>query len=759
VVGCGVVNKQLAKIYFAASCLATSAGCGDDIGHAEDSADETGDLEPDTGQYGESGDGVSDDDDTDTDGGKEDVPDDSCEEADACGDECCGDGELCLASACVLPGDPCWNHDDCADGEYCEFEAGEGEAPPDGCHAPPADEGACLPRPDLCEGGETPEDGCVVACMAQPHLDAAPLETFTWDSFDVMNTPLVVQLDDDNCDGAVDARDIPDIVFPAFDGVEHWNNGGFLVAVSIIDGELVEKWITVLDEDHLRPSFPLAAGDIDGEPGAEIVACTETEKVRVFASDGTELWTSELESVCGVPNIADLDQDGSPEIITRNFAWDGVTGDIVATFGGAEAEKGYVAPVDLDGDGFLEVVAAGRVYAGDGTELLDTGIFGQRVGVADFDLDGRPEIVAVASDYLTDSHHLHLWRYDENHGDGFEIIREDIDLHMGYDPSQCSIPEGGAGSPIIADLNMDGSPDVVVGTRVSFVALDGKLLLDSNVSSEDTALWARPQNDCTSGGVGGGIFDLDGDGVPELAHADQLTFGVYDAATGAPSFQTCNTNGTTSEFPLVVDADGDGAAEILVAANNFYWPLKCNDDSTRRGLRIFEASEGHWMPSSTMWNEYNFHQTNVEKDGAIPVAEATHWKDPEINSFRRPLQLSTEFLAPDLVPFAVSSDCEGTYTLFASVLNQGQAAAPANLEVAFYAGDPDEGGQWLGTVPIGAPLLPGDTVEIPLQLPNPPQDLLNGESDAFVVVDPDEDHLWRECARDNNVSSAPAICD
>jgi hypothetical protein len=50
-----------------------------------------------------------------------------------------------------------------------------------------------------------------------------------------MMTPIVIQLDDDNCDGKVNEKDIPEIVFSTFTSGGYYKQGT-LHAISLIDG-------------------------------------------------------------------------------------------------------------------------------------------------------------------------------------------------------------------------------------------------------------------------------------------------------------------------------------------------------------------------------------------------------------------------------------------------------------------------------------------------------------------------------------------
>ena len=107
---------------------------------------------------------------------------------------CCGSEQACFSNMCVDLGDPCALGEDCPEGFFCEPTLMR-----------------CIPRDvvEVCEfrppvGVFTP----VVACQWRP-----PSGAFD----DVVMTPSVMNMTDDNGDGATDTLDIPDIVFIAFD--------------------------------------------------------------------------------------------------------------------------------------------------------------------------------------------------------------------------------------------------------------------------------------------------------------------------------------------------------------------------------------------------------------------------------------------------------------------------------------------------------------------------------------------------------------
>ena len=159
----------------------------------------------------------------------------------------------------------------------------------------------------------------------------APELKFHWNKGNIMMAPVVIQLDDDNCDNVVDERDIPEMVFLTFDGSDY-NHNGTLWAISIVGGQVVDKWSYKPGTDAFHPGRSIAAGNIDGEPGNEIVVCTDNGKVRAVKADGTHLWTSEAGG-CAMPNIGDVDADGLPEVVVMGRILNGADGTTKARFG------------------------------------------------------------------------------------------------------------------------------------------------------------------------------------------------------------------------------------------------------------------------------------------------------------------------------------------------------------------------------------------------------------------------------------------
>jgi hypothetical protein len=595
--------------------------------------------------------------------------------------------------------------------------------------------------------------------------DLDPLEQWSWDAANVMSTPLIVQLDDDDCNGTIDRRDIPDIVFTSFED-NTWEVDGTLHVATIIDGQLVLKWSLQPDEHSPYPGVAMAVGDVDGNPGAEIVTCTEDGRVRAYDSDGVGLWLSEADKSCLDVLLVDLDDDGSVEVVTNRYVLEGETGAQLAELLAPVMFWGsHVVVGDLDEDGFGEIVVGGRVFASDGTLLANTTFRSNFASIADLDDDGAPEILSVTHERLADVHELQVWRYAPEDLDGFEVLREAVDATGGV--AHLSCPNGGGGGPLtLGDVTGDGTPDVGISTRGAYAMFDGSLLADLNVPSDQTLLWSRAAEDCSSGSVASSMFDLDGDGVLELLHGDQEYFRILDGSDGSESARLCNTNGTLREYPVIVDADNDGSANIIYVANDYndsvvtgFCPL---DFSVQRGVRIFGATDGAWATTPTVWNQHYFHVTNVAENGSISSIQPSHWEDPDTNAVRQ-ATASGSRTSPDLEVAEIWATCgegdELEYELFARVRNLGQRAAPGDAVVGFYSGEPNDGGLELDSTTLGSALLPGTERIVSVLIDDPPGDLIQGDEDAHVDVNVGwEQHKWRECDYSNNVHAGSGVC-
>ncbi|MCA9659011.1 MAG: VCBS repeat-containing protein, partial [Myxococcales bacterium] len=570
-----------------------------------------------------------------------------CEEDLVCGDVCCSGGEVCSFNTCVVPGEACIDASECGPDEYCEYSLGEEMMGGEMCQGQQIKNGKCLPSPPECGPGEEPMEGEEITCLAKceyvPDGSFNPVVKYHWNKGTVMMAPIVIQLDDDNCDMIVDERDIPEIVFASFASGQY-NNNGTLWAISVVNGQLVEKWSVHFDTDRINPGREIAGGDIDGQPGNEIVFCTENGKVRAIDAAGQPLWTSTWASGCVQPTIADLEGDGKPEVLVEGVVLDGATGAIKVMLPGSS----YSTAADLDSDGQLDIVHARGAFNSAGGVLAETMVDGLFPAVADLDLDGKPEVAVISNNGGTLKHHLVVWRYDPNMPNKVEIIRNGIDINGALNPNLCPANSAGntrgGGPPTIADFNGDGTPDVAVAGGVGYAVFDGKKLMDPNIPGNQTFLWIQQTHDCSSAVTGSSVFDFDGDGSAEVVYSDEWYLRIYKGATGEVIWSTCNTTGTLRELPLIADVDNDGHADIVAVSNN-YSSITC-EGGKQTGVRIFGDAKGQWVRTRRIWNQHAYHVTNVNEDGTIPAMENANWTQPGLNNFRQNVQPAGEFSAP-----------------------------------------------------------------------------------------------------------------
>lgn len=451
--------------------------------------------------------------------------------------------------------------------------------------------------------------------------------------------------------GDLDQDGLPEIVNVWLDGI------------AVINGE--DGTLAWNEDVRIGRGVP-ALGDLTGDGNLEIVRAGI--RLGVLDHTGTlltefpQIWT-EVSRI----TIADLDADGTPEIIAgwnRRFVvfnllqvsgtWELVPVGITENLGCGLAQTCGAVTADIDLDGQLEMVGSSAVYGYPltlsnpqpgwpatlpvfTTETSDPTLLSSGVGtlatnaLGNFDSDGFAEIVLQART-----------------ASGGEISLLEHDLTRIWGP--VALPDGGVGGPpTVADFDGDGDPEIGIASETAYYVFEG----------DGTILWEAPTIDFSSSFTGSTVFDFEGDGIAEVVYSDEVYLYVFRGTDGRVLFQTDVDHPTIEEYPIVADIDGDQRAEILVVAGR---DSIASVGTRKRGLHVFGAND--WTRARPIWNQYEYSVTNVEIDGQIPRYAVPNWLTTGLNNYRKNDFLPTEIARTDAFVYRAS---DGSATTDATV--------------------------------------------------------------------------------------------
>ncbi len=393
--------------------------------------------------------------------------------------------------------------------------------------------------------------------------------------------------------------------------------------------ELVVPYLrfnTLIPDNLADGRFRLMALNLDGTPVWNATGVSEAAVAELPAN--SQRHTN--------PSVVDLNGDGIPELVTSStgisvpggartpyvVAWNGATGELLWEYEGPPEIFGSgphsFAIADLDLDGSVEVISSNSVldHQGNLEFLLPSGNSGTQrqktVAVANFDDDPFAEILAVDR--------------------SFHYIFE----HTGAIKSQ--IPNGNANSHeiTIAELDGDPLPEYALIELPSGQGFNRLAAYDS----DGTQLWTHEGTDLEMAlatdkrSTVPVAFDFDRDGIDEL-----LMHLAVSRNTGTPGLYIfAGLDGSVrAQFPVVdgnlaselqsisvVDVDADGAAEIL---------YKVADGFLNR-VRVLEGLSGNPFPAARpIRNQWLYNPTAVNADASIPTYIRPHWLIPGLNKY------------------------------------------------------------------------------------------------------------------------------
>ena len=458
---------------------------------------------------------------------------------------------------------------------------------------------------------ESPDNISDADCFVDPSVTTWDIEMKKMSSVPVhyLSTPFAGDLDGD---GRIE------VVAPGVNNIGHMSN-----TIHVFDDSL--KLIrTVLLESN-TPQYGttnLLIADVDNDGYGEFVVGTEDKTLLCYSHTGVKKWgpSQPYNAINGDHSpsliIADVNGDGHAEILAVDKIYDAATGNLLVTL--PPGGRGYSAggpmsymPVfaDVDNDGVQEVVAGNTVYKITINHRTDASqnsatILSQMPGsfpdgftsVADIDGDGDLDVI-VTGGTVNSRAVMYVW-------DG--ATAEQIGDLITVSSSNNRISR-----TFVGDITGTGRPDIAFTYthRIVAYSYDDDADVFVNVFSEPTT--------DASGATTMSMFDFNHDGEVELVYRDQDSLRIVNKYGQNIAAFECYS-GTHTEYPIIVDLDRDGHADILVSGATS--SVMGEDSSTGRThiMHFGSKTPNQWARARSVWNQHAYSSVNVNDDLTIP---------------------------------------------------------------------------------------------------------------------------------------------
>ena len=404
-----------------------------------------------------------------------------------------------------------------------------------------------------------------------------------------------------------------------------------------------------------------------------IVVFGTNNHLYAYDASGTQLWQSDQPfsshngENCKLPTIsfADFNHDGWTEVFIGSEIFDAATGVLLCKANGNKgcADRTWdwsttpyqTMAADLCGDSRLDLAIGNAVYNIDIQSR--TNISANTISIA-HQLPTSAMIMEDGSQIpFTDGN---TFLADINLDGSLDVIVMNVDgsnrivyiyvWDVATNSIICSKKITNArkfGTPQIGDLDNDGYPEIcfITGTFSGHGTGDNDNIhaLKYNPSNSNGAMdefWSIPHGD-NSGSTGLTMFDFNQDGYVELVYRDCdnlriINGSLYNHQTGQPVAQPYN-------LAFILCHSATGIEYPVIADVDLDGEVEIivggETFSTDFGhVYIFKSGGIPWAPARPVWNQFMYNVTNVNKDLTIPqylFNNSTPFTDPQ-GVVRRP---------------------------------------------------------------------------------------------------------------------------
>ncbi|MFK7981005.1 MAG: FG-GAP-like repeat-containing protein, partial [Saprospiraceae bacterium] len=526
--------------------------------------------------------------------------------------------------------------------------------------------------------------------------------------------------------GDMDSDGIPDLVGkdPSPGRIQIFNG---------TDGSIKQSIVIPTNSPFSQPTI----ADVDRDGNGDIFVMVNGNQLRRYEyGNPNVVWQTGNQigdvSTHSSAQVADLDQDGTPEVYVGNRIFNAITGTRLAIGTGStgkafdSATKNHdkypiafdvFAPGDAKPNGGtfgpeaqgLELIAGNQVYTytpGNGTK--DNGSLEVVASISGGDFkDGFTSISDIDGDNLVDiavmaSGKIYVWN-----------PRTQMQIGSTFD-----IPGTNTGGRInIGDFDNDGMVEIGTAGKSIYVVLEYDAGANALVIK-----WQKTGLDDGSQRTGSTLFDFEGDGINEVVYSEEAHLYVWRGTDGSELVKVPAQAGTRTEYPVVADVNNDGAAEIIITAQNGNGPGFSGNDF----ISVYRSMNTPWVTARKVWNQHGYFVTNINDDLTVPK-EQQNPLDSDLNNAYNGFLVQTTilnangggatpaFAAADAIIEIDSITIESCPDLVvhSTITNQGSNDLPATTPIAFYDQDPTaNAATLLGTTTVGSVLSSGEETNI-----------------------------------------------